>query len=116
MENYVAIPIPDSTEDDEPDYLEYIKGFHEELTPALDLKVDDGDCRTQYMDHQFTDVTVQGGQITVDYEITTDTYYGCKDIDRMGTLWRAITGQSNGTHWIFPHYTYAEPRSTFEEF
>ncbi|MCP9859834.1 MULTISPECIES: hypothetical protein [unclassified Cyanobium] len=115
-EDHVAIPIPISSEDDEPDYLEYIKGFRDELRPALDLKVDDGDCRTTYLDHEFTDATMAGDQITIDYEVTTDTYYGCKDIDSLGSVWRAITGTSNGAHWIFPHYTYPDDRSTFEEF
>jgi len=116
MENYVAIPIVIASEDDdEPDYLKYIRSFQDDLIPALDLKVDDGDCRTTYIDHELTEVSVRGDQITVDYEITTDTYYGCKDIDSMGTIWRAITGSSDGAHWIFPHCTYPEPRSTFEE-
>ena len=115
-ENYVAIPIPRATEDDAPNHLEYIKGFRDELLPALDLKVDNGDCRTTYLDHEFTHATVTGDQITIDYKVTTDTYHGRKDIDGLDSDSRAITGKSNGNHWIFRHFTYPDARSTFEEF
>lgn len=112
----IAIPIPIPSDHDEPDYLEYIKGFRDELRPALDLKVDDGDCRTTCLGHEFTEVIVTGDQIIIHYEITTDTYYGCKDIESIGSEWRVVTGVNNGSHWIFLRCTYPEARSTFEEF
>ena len=116
MNDFIAVPIPVCESDEEIDYLEYLKDFDEQLSLILDFKVDDGDCRTSCVGYQITDVTVCENRISIDYEISTHTYYGCKDMDSDGCVYRAVTGVSKGNHWLFKPSLCPDPRSTFEEF
>ena len=118
MDNEICIPIPPDLEDEEEgiDLIEYVQGYVDELSPAFDLKVDDGDCRTSYVDHQITRVSLTDSGVLIEYEILTHTYYGCKDMDSDGTVWRNFSGVRSGTHWLFKPSLSPDPRSTFEEF
>ena len=118
MDSDIRIPIPCDLEDEgaETNLLEYLESFIEELSPAFDLKVDDGDCRTSYVDHQIVNASLTDSGVLVEYEISTHTFYGCKDMDSDGTVGRSFIGVSNGTHWVFAPSLSMDPRSTFEEF
>lgn len=118
MDEEIFIPIPPGLEDEdeEVDLLEYLQGHAEVLSPAFDLKVDDGDCRTSYVDHEITDVSLVDDGVHIEYAVSTHTYHGCKDMDSDGTIWRSLAGVSNGTHWVFKPSLSLDPRSTFEEF
>ena len=56
------------------------------------------------------------GSVTLTYDITTVTYYGCRDIDSQDTITRSIVGERVDGKWEFKQSIYCEPRSTFEEF
>ena len=118
MDNEIWVPIPPGLEDEteESDLLEYLSSFTESLRPAFDLKVDDGDGRTTCISHQITCASLTEGAVLIEYEISTHTFYGCKDIDSEGWVCRSINGISNGTHWVFRASLSVDPRSTFEEF
>jgi hypothetical protein len=117
MNDEIHIPIlPGLGEDNEEEVFEYLAGLTETLRPAFDLKVDDGDERTTCVNHQITCVTLTDYGVQIDYEISTHTFYGCKDIDSEGFVCRTVNGVSNGTHWVFRRSLSVDPRSTFEEF
>ena len=118
MDEDILIPIPPGLEDEdeEVDLLAYLQGHAEALSPAFDLKVDDGDCRTSYVDHEITDVSLTHDGVQIEYSVSTHTYYGCKDMDSDDTIWRSLAGASNGAHWVFKPSLSLDPRSTFEEF
>ena len=118
MDEEILIPIPPGLddEDEEVDLLEYLQCHAEALSPAFDLKVDDGDCRTSCVGHEITDVSLTDDGVQIEYEVLTHTYYGCKDIDSDGAISRSLAGVSNGTNWVFKTSLSLDPRSTFEEF
>ena len=118
MNNEICIPIPPGLEDEDVDIdlIEYLEGYAGELSPAFDLKVDDGDCRTSYSGHQIMHASLINDGVLIEYEISTHTYHGCKDMDSEDTIWRSFYGVSNGTHWVFKPSLSPDPRSTFEEF
>jgi hypothetical protein len=117
MDEKIYIPVcSELDEDDCIDLLGYLEGFEEEFSRALDLKVDDGDCRTTYVDHRITDASLTSDGIDIHYDIDTHTFYGCKDMDSEGTVSRVLTGVSNGTHWVFAPSLHLDPRSTLDEF
>ncbi len=102
---------------DWPDGVSYFSEYLEDLEEAFDLRVDDSDPRTSYLSHEIQSVTLYSdGSVALDYEVTTDTYYGCKDIDSLDYLYRAICGRPSGDYWEFDKCIYPEPRSTVEEF
>ncbi len=102
---------------DWPDGVRYFRDYLEILEEAFDLRVDDSDPRTSYLSHEIRSVTLHSdGSVTLDYEVTTDTYYGCRDIDSLDYLDRAIHGRLSGDYWEFDKCVYPEPRSTVEEF
>ena len=118
MDNEISIPVPSVLEDEEGevDLIDYLENYAEELSPAFDLKVDDGDCRTSYVDHQITHASLTDGGVLIEYEILTHTYYGCKDMDSDGSVCRNFSGVRSGAHWVFKPSLSLDPRSTFEEF
>lgn len=117
MDDDIYIPIPPGLEkEEEVDLIEYLERYADALSPAFDLKVDGGDCRTSYVDHQIIDATLTDNGIMVHYEISTHTYHGCKDMDSEDTILRDFFGLSDGIHWVFQSSLSLDPRSTFEEF
>jgi hypothetical protein len=118
MDNEISIPIPPNLEDDEGevDLIEYLESYADDLSPAFDLKVDDADCRTSYVDHQITHASLTDSGVWIEYEILTHTYHGCKDMNSDGRVWRDLFGVRSGTHWVFKPSLSLDPRSTFEEF
>ena len=113
----IQVPVPNNFEDHCFVDAKYFCQYLSVLEKAFDLRVDDGDPWTSYLSHDIIDAYLNtDGSVTLTYDITTDTYYGCRDIDSQDTITRSIVGERVDGKWEFKQSIYCEPRSTFEEF
>lgn len=87
----------------------------EDMYPALDLDVTVRDMRANFLEAEVTWVDIDGNEVDVQYEVTYDAYYGCKDIDSGGTYEEALTGTIANGYVSFDRFISPEPLAPNEE-
>jgi hypothetical protein len=115
----ISIPVPEEFDDPESEFnlVEYFQDLVEaDLALALDTDVWEIDDRAQTYETTIDEVEVRGDDIVVNYSVSFEAYYGCRDQNYSGDDQRHITGTRVGPHWVFVRYVQRLPRDTVEEF
>ncbi|WP_251477733.1 hypothetical protein [Stenotrophomonas lactitubi] len=114
MYRQTVVALPAAVTEDE-DVREWLEENAERWSHALDLEVLHIDPRTNLIGHDIDLVTVDDGQVNVQYTVEYYIYYGCRDIDGGGYDHRDISGEVvNGTI-VFQTFEQPEPLAPDEE-
>ena len=110
----IVIQLPRNLPDDMVE--DFLREKIEDLYPAMDLEVQDLDDRATLDNVEIEAVTIDGGQVTVDYRVDYSAYYGCRDLNYGDDDDRSIEGRRTGDRIEFDEFVAPERRSTHDEF
>lgn len=114
MYRETVVPLPSLIMEDE-DVKAWLEDNYDLWSAAIDRTVHHIDPRAEYLDYSIEQIDVENGQISIQYAVEYDLYYGCKDVDGAGEDCREIDGEVADGTVVFSTFVQPEPLAPDEE-